>query len=143
MRPLIPPLLALGLIAGSLTAPPLRAEGASLALELNAVTQQEGGCRVTFLATNGLAAPIDALVLEAVILSPQGLVDRLALLDFQSLPQARPRVRQFDLPGLACDAIGQILINALGSCTGTSITPDSCAAALTLRSRLDTIALTG
>jgi hypothetical protein len=131
------------LIAASLTATPLMAEEPSLALELNAVAEQDSGCRITFVATNRLSADLSALVVEAVIFTPDGLVDRLALLDFQTLPQTRPRVRQFDLPGLACGRIGQVLINAVGTCTGEGVQPESCAAAIAVSSRIDTIQISG
>ena len=131
------------LVAASLAGMPLHAETPSLGLELNAVTEQDAGCRVTFVATNGLGADLAALVLEAVIFTPEGQVDRLALLDFQTLPQTRPRVRQFDLPGLACGRIGQVLINAVGTCTGAGLAPDACAQAISVSSRIETIAITG
>lgn len=143
MRPSVFPLL----IAAVLTGAPLHAEAPLLTLELNAVADQDSGCRITFVATNALAADLSALVVEAVIFTPDGLVDRLALLDFQTLPQSRPRVRQFDLPGLACDRIGQVLINAVGTCTGTGtaagLDPAACADAMTVSSRIDTIAISG
>jgi hypothetical protein len=131
------------LLAAALGATPLLAEGPALTLELNAVAEQDSGCRITFVATNTLTADIAGLVVEAVIFTPEGLVDRLALLDFQTLPQTRPRVRQFDLPGLACDRIGQVLINAVGTCTGEGLTQQSCAQALHLSSRIETIAISG
>lgn len=130
-------------IAATLSASPLLAQAPSLALELNAVEEQGDGCRVTFVATNGLAAELSALVVEAVIFTPDGLVDRLALLDFQSLPQARPRVRQFDLPDLACDRIGQVLINAVGICNGQGLAQEVCSQALSVTSRIQTITITG
>ena len=131
------------LIAASLAGTPLHAGEVSLSLELNAVTEQDSGCRVTFVATNGLAADLSALVVEAVIFTPEGLVDRLALLDFQSLPQTRLRVRQFDLPGLTCGRIGQVLINAVGTCTGDGLAQEACAQALSVTSRIPTITITG
>lgn len=131
------------LLIAALTGAPLHAEAPKLSLELNAVAEQDSGCRITFVATNTLGADISALVVEAVIFTPDGLVDRLALLDFQTLPQTRPRVRQFDLPGLACDRIGQVLINAVGTCTATGVEPATCAAAMTVSTRIDTIAISG
>jgi hypothetical protein len=135
------------LLIAALTGAPLHADAPKLSLELNAVAEQDSGCRITFVATNTLRADISALVVEAVIFTPDGLVDRLALLDFAALPQTRPRVRQFDLPGLSCDRIGQVLINAVGTCTGTGtgagLEPATCAAAMTVSSRIDTIAISG
>lgn len=133
----------LPLLLATLTGTPLHAGAPKLSLELNAVAEQDSGCRITFVATNTLGADIAALVVEAVIFTPDGLVDRLALLDFAALPQTRPRVRQFDLPGLSCDRIGQVLINAVGTCTGDGLPPDGCAAAMTVSTRLDTIAISG
>ncbi|MFU8862660.1 MAG: hypothetical protein ACNA7O_02015 [Rhodobacterales bacterium] len=121
----------------------LWAEQPALDIELNAAQDREGGCRMSFVAMNGLGSDLSALVLEAVIFTPEGGVDRLALLDFQELPHARPRVRQFDLPDLACSQVGQVLINAVNACSGADLTPETCSAAITLRSRLDTIAITG
>jgi hypothetical protein len=117
----------------------LSAETPVLGIELNAVEDRAGGCRMTFVATNGLGADLSALVLEAVIFSPEGLVARLVLLDFQDLPQARPRVRQFDLPDLECAKVGQILINQVGSCTGQDLPEQACADALQTSSRIDAI----
>ena len=139
MRASALPLVLATVLAGT----QLPADTPSLTVELNAVAEEDSGCRVTFVATNSLAAVIDAFVVEAVIFTPDGLVDRLALLDFQTLPQSRPRVRQFDLPGLPCDRIGQVLINAIGTCTGAGITPDSCAEAMTVSSRIETITISG
>ncbi len=121
----------------------LWAEQPALDIELNAAQDREGGCRMSFVAMNGLGSDLSELVLEAVIFTPDGGVDRLALLDFQDLPQARPRVRQFDLPDLPCAQVGQVLINAVNACSGPGLTPEICSAAITLRSRLDTIAITG
>jgi hypothetical protein len=131
------------LLLATLTGAPLHADAPKLSLELNAVADQDSGCRMTFVAMQTLGADISALVVEAVIFTPDGLVDRLALLDFQTLPQTRPRVRQFDLPGLSCDRIGQVLINAVGTCTGADLSPENCAAAMTVSSRVNTIAISG
>lgn len=139
MRAPILPLLLAVTLAGT----PLHADTPSLVLELNAVAEQEAGCRITFVATNTLGADLSALVLEAVIFTPDGLVDRLALLDFQDLPQARPRVRQFDLPRLSCDRIGQVLINAVGTCMAHGLPPAACTDAMQVASRVDSIAISG
>jgi hypothetical protein len=143
MRASAIPVVFAASLSASLAGAPLHAEPPSLTLELNAVAEQGSGCRITFVATNTLAADISALVVEAVIFTPDGLVDRLALLDFQTLPQTRPRVRQFDLPGLACDRIGQVLINAVDSCTGQGLPAEGCADAMTVSSRIDAIAISG
>lgn len=126
-----------------LTAGPAHADPPTLSVQLNGAEDRDGTCRLTFVAENRLGADLSALVLEAVVFTPAGHVDRLALLDFQTLPQARPRVRQFDLPGLSCDGVGQVLINAATPCTGEGLDPSVCIGGLRLSSRVDGMEISG
>lgn len=113
-----------------------QAPAPSLALELNTTDDTGGACRLSFLAENALGADLAALVLEVVVLNAQGQVDRLTLLDFQDLPQGRKRVRQFDLPDLPCDRVGQLLINAASTCTAAGLAPTACMQGLVVTSRV-------
>jgi hypothetical protein len=108
-----------------------------LSLQLNTVEGVEGACRVTFLAQNGLGSDLRALVLEAVLFTTDGAVDRLTLFDFGTLPAGRPRVRQFDLTGLDCSALGQVLINGAAECEAEGVAPDACIEALRPSTRTD------
>jgi hypothetical protein len=126
------------ILAVTLAAPALaEAPAPALGLELNTVSEAEGACRLTFLARNALGADLDALVLEAVLFTTQGTVDRLTLFDFGPLPAGRPRVRQFDLGGLSCDALGQVLVNGATECAGAGLAPGACIEALRLSTRTD------
>lgn len=107
-----------------------------LALELNALGDEGEACRMTFLATNATGADIEAAVFETVVFDADGAVERLTLFDFRDLPRGRPRVRQFDLGGLACADVGRVLINGAQSCTGEGAQA-ACTDALTLSSRVD------
>lgn len=109
----------------------------SIALELNTLTPLESGCRLTFLATNTMEHAIDKLVLESVLFNTDGSVDRLTLFDLQNLPQKRSRVRQFDIPGLTCEAMGRVLINGVAACTGEGVEANACLEALDVTSRTD------
>lgn len=106
---------------------------ARVAIELNAAQQMDQGCKLSFLVTNTHAADIDKAVYETVIFDANGQVSRLTLFDFGSLPSSRPRVRQFVIPGTACDAIGQVLFNGAQTCDGA--TAGACAKDLTLSTR--------
>lgn len=108
-----------------------------LSLELNALQDAGGACRLTFVARNGTGAAIDRAVYEAVIFDQSGGVVRLSLFDFRDLPAARPRVRQFDLPDQSCDGIGRVLINGANACVVGDTESDVCEGALALTSRLD------
>ena len=71
-----------------------------LGLALNTVSATEaGGCRLSFVIRNDLGADIESLVAEAVLFDVAGRVAVMTLFDFGSLPEGRPRVRQFDLAG--------------------------------------------
>jgi hypothetical protein len=115
---------------------------ASLQVELNRALPVEGACRLTFVATNGLGADLDQVVFETVLFTRDGAVERLTLLDLGALPAGRPRVREFDMTGLDCDALGRVLFNGVGTCTG-DVEAGACAAGLTLETRLEGVEVIG
>ncbi len=107
-----------------------------VSLELNAVQDVEGACRFTFVAGNNTGISIEKAVFETVIFDTDGAVVRLALFDFRTLPEGRPRVRQFDVPGMTCGTIGQTLINGTNSCIVNGAESGVCSDGLTLNSRI-------
>ena len=111
--------------------------GAHLFVELNAVQDVGGACRLTFLARNETGTSINKAVFETVIFDTSGGVVRLSLFDFRDLPANRPRVRQFDLPGMGCDAVGQALINGANACVVAGAESGICRESLSLSSRID------
>lgn len=112
-------------------------QGAHVSIELNAVQQVEDACRISFVIQNGHGFDIEQAVYEAVLFDTDGRVERLTLFDFGALPAARPRVRQFVVPGLACASLGRLLINGAETCAGTDVPKDACGKDLGLRSRID------
>ncbi|MEM6825811.1 MAG: hypothetical protein AAF566_11935 [Pseudomonadota bacterium] len=111
--------------------------GTSLSVELNTVTEANGGCQLTFVAESGYESGVDQAVFETVLFDVQGAVNRLTLFDFGSIPTGRPRVRQFVIPDLACAQLGQILINDVPTCKAPGLDDATCAAGLTVTSRID------
>lgn len=134
--------LLLGAVPAMSQAQSAQAATSSLSLELNAVQDVAGACRLTFLAQNGTDTAIDQAVFETVIFDVSGGVVSLSLFDFRDLPRDRPRVRQFDLPGMACSAVGKALINGANSCIVDGAKSEICHEALSLSSRL-TVELLG
>lgn len=110
---------------------------AGLSVELNAQADAEGGCLLTFVVSNTHPQPIDAAVFETVLFDAAGQVDRLTLFDFGTLPAGRPRVRQFQIGGMQCDNLGQVLINGASTCTVEGVASDACGT-LELNSRTGT-----
>jgi hypothetical protein len=119
-------------LAAALGAPAAAQEG-GLALELNRIDAAEGACRLTFMVENRLGAELGALALETVLIDTDGVVERLTLFEFGTLPDGVPRVRQFDVPGLDCGRLGRVLVNGVAECGAEA----DCAGALELRSRTD------
>ncbi|WP_113910836.1 hypothetical protein [Roseovarius dicentrarchi] len=100
--------------------------GAAVSVELNAATEADSGCTLSFLVINGHPLPIEKVVYETVLFDSAGQVDRLTLFDFGALPAARPRVRQFTIPGLACADLGMILINGASTCDAPDLGASAC-----------------
>ena len=110
---------------------------ARLSLELNALQPAEGGCRVTFLATNGLPAQLDRAAVEIAFFLRDGGIDRIVTLDFKALSPGKTKVLQFELAGLACPDLGRLLINDITACEGAGIAPTACLDNLVTSSRPD------
>ncbi len=125
-------LLSCAALAQSTEAP-----AAELSLELNALADVGSACRLTFLVTNQSGTAIDEAVFETVIFDTDGGVVTLSLFDFRDLPLDRPRVRQFDLPGMSCTSVGRALINGASSCVINGSQSDICQSTLTLSSRIE------
>ena len=103
-----------------------------LAIELNALQPSDRGCRVTFVATNHLEGDLDRAAYELAFFDTDGLVARLAVVDFLDLVQGRTKVRQFEFAGMDCSAVGRILVNDLAECSGTDVAAASCMSRLSL-----------
>lgn len=110
---------------------------ARLSLELNALQPAEAGCRVTFLATNGLPAQLDRAAVEIAFFLRDGGIDRIVTLDFKALSPGKTKVLQFELAGLACPDLGRLLINDITACEGAGIAPTACLDNLVTSSRPD------
>lgn len=106
-----------------------------LAIELNiAKTLESGACRLTFVAQNTLAETVEKAVVETVLFTTSGEVAKLTLFDFGTLPAGGMRVRQFAVPNMSCDTLGQVLFNGIHACrleTGAA-----CDAPLSVSSRI-------
>lgn len=97
-----------------------------LSLELNTQESSQAGCLLTFMVTNPHPQDIKSAIFETVLLNTDGQVDRLTLFDFGALPANRPRVRQFQLDGLACEDLAKVLINGVNTCDARGAQSDLC-----------------
>lgn len=132
--------LALAVMAALMTPAALWAQDKvqnQISVELNATQSQGSGCKLSFVVQNGFEAPVDKAVYEAVLFDKNGQVDRLMLFDFGKLPASRPRVRQFVVPELSCETLGQVLVNGVHHCGGDALPEGACMQGLKLGSRVD------
>jgi hypothetical protein len=98
----------------------------TLTLELNALQPSEKGCRLTFVVTNNLKAPLDKAAFEIALFNEAQVVDRITVLDFKDLPQGKTKVRRFDLGDTDCSKIARVLVNDATECSGTGVDPKAC-----------------
>lgn len=110
---------------------------AALTIELNSLQPSDGGCRLSFVATNGLGADIAGVTYEMVLFDQAGLVERMSVLDFKELPAGKTRVRQFDLAGADCSGISRVLVNDAKACDGKGLEPDDCMGRLRTATKID------
>ncbi len=89
-----------------------------LSLELNklepvpAAAGASPGCRAYIVATDPEGGPkVDAMRLDLVLFGTDGVIARRIALDIGPIQPGRTQVRPFDLRDLACEGIGQILVN--------------------------------
>ena len=106
-----------------------------LEIELNALAASQKGCLFTFVAGNGLGANVSKVSFEFVIFNDKGTVERLALLDFRDLPAGKSKVRQFDVPGIKCEAVKNLLINDAPVCEGEGLEKSRCMDGIVTRSK--------
>ena len=125
--------LSLAVATGAAAQDAAAAKG--LEVELNALAASQKGCLFTFVAANGLAQDISKVSFEFVIFNDKGTVERLALLDFRDLPAGKSKVRQFDVPGIKCEAVKNLLINDAPVCEGEGLEKGRCMDGIVTRSK--------
>ncbi|MEJ8572603.1 hypothetical protein [Microbaculum marinum] len=135
------PLSAAGLATAALLllagCGPAAATSETVTIELNRLEDVQGGCRLSYVLTNGLPVSVEALALEVVLFDTDGRVDRFLLFKARPLPVAKTRVQQFEIGDTACGAIGRVLLNDVTDCAGEGLSPGSCLAAIRTQSRAD------
>ncbi|WP_337183340.1 hypothetical protein [Shinella sp.] len=121
---LLSSMLAVAAVSGAAAQEAAAAKG--LNVELNALAGSQKGCLFTFVAENGFAQNISKVSFEFVIFNDKGTVERLALLDFRDLPAGKSKVRQFDVPGIKCETVKNLLINDAPVCEGEGLDKGRC-----------------
>lgn len=97
------------------------AADAGISVELNKLEPSGGACRSYLVIDNALARKFDALALDLVVFDTDAIIARRLAVDLAPLAAERTVVKAFDLDGLACDAVGRVLLNGVLSCSGEGV----------------------
>jgi hypothetical protein len=119
----------LGLAAASLAS----AAEEPFKVELNAIENTSGKCRLSFVVENGSAVAIDSLKLDLAIFGKDGAISLRLLTEMAPIRAKKTVVRSFDVDS-ECSAIGSVLINDITACAPAAL--GDCLDRLSLSSRL-------
>lgn len=111
------------------------AQEKNLAIELNTAADSGGGCRLSFVATNGTGQLLDQVSFEVFTFDDKGTVAQSLVFQFGRFPAGKTKVVQFDLAGQACASISRLLVNDATECAVEGKASTACIDALTTTSR--------
>ena len=86
-----------------------------LSIELNKMETADKGCRVVMVINNPTDTEYTAMKLDLVMFEG-GVFTRRVALDLAPIKPQKRSVKLFDLDGLACDRISELLINDVMEC---------------------------
>jgi hypothetical protein len=105
--------------AAPAAAAPSAPAAAPITLDLNKLEPLPGsspGCRAYIVVANPDPKPIPKLTIDVILFNNDGVIARRLALDLAPLAARKTAVRLFDLQGLPCDDIAQVLINDVLTC---------------------------
>lgn len=118
MRGLLHLAVGLAVILGLASAPLAAQESQAFELDLNGATDtDDGGCRLTYVATNRSDLAFDRTAFQVGLFDADGAVTRLLVLEFGALVAGKTKILQFELAGSPCASISRIIVNDVAACT--------------------------
>ncbi|MGE0024745.1 MAG: hypothetical protein AB7S70_14070 [Hyphomicrobium sp.] len=115
-------------------ASPVAAEPKALSVELNKLEPQGAGCRAYMVVQNDDDTAYKAFKLDLVLFQQDGVIGRRFAMDLAPLKAKKRHVKLFDLDNIACDKIGNLLINDIVECTSDSGPVENCLTGITVKS---------
>lgn len=104
-------------------APPAQASDSATAsphsvdIELNKLTSVSNACRAYLVTQNFTDRAFDSFKLDVVMFDNNGIVAKRLAVQLGPMPAGKTSLKVFDIPGLACKQIGQLLLNNVLQCT--------------------------
>lgn len=109
---------------------------ALLGVELNKFEQADSGaCRAFFLFQNRTGQTFESFEMSLAIFDANGVIDRLLTIDAAPIPVARTTLKLFEIPETRCEAISEILLHDITSCTMANQPAAECFGLIALNSR--------
>lgn len=107
----------------------------SLGVELNKLEAVDDFCRIYLVVRNESATAYDSFKLDLVFFSPDGVIGDRLFVELGPVRGEKMTVEVFDLPEIACDGIGEILLNDVAECTSGGSEVANCVDRVALSSR--------
>jgi hypothetical protein len=109
---------------------PAAADPGFVSLELNKLEPQEKSCRAYLVVDNHTDASFHTVKLDLVMFQSDGVIGRRFALELAPLRPKKRTVKLFDLDGIACERVGNFLLNDVIDCQADSGPIGDCLARL-------------
>lgn len=129
-------------MAVGLTTPLFAADpgAGKVAVELNKLETNGDGCQPYLVFANKTDIDFDSLKLDLVMFDDDGIIARRVAVEGAPLSSGKMVVKAFDIPNLACDRIGRVLLNGLTKCADLAGDRSGCLALIETGSRAADVA---
>lgn len=109
----------------------------SVEIELNKLEPVEGACRAYMVFRNTSDSSYASFRLDLVLFGKDGVLAKRLVVEAAPLVAAKTTLKQFDIQGLSCPDLGQVLLNDVTVCRDQGGERADCAAAVKLHSKGD------
>jgi hypothetical protein len=87
-----------------------------IAVELNRAESLTDGCRLSLVIHNRTSHAFETMQWDLFFFDPAGRIAARMAAEAAPLPAGKTSVKLFDVPGLACEGLGRVLINDVLRC---------------------------
>lgn len=92
------------------------AQAGGIHIELNKLETVKGACRAYLVTQNLTQTRFESLKLDVVMFNNDGIVAKRLAVQIAPMPAGKTSLKVFDIDGLTCDKIGQLLLNDVLEC---------------------------
>lgn len=92
------------------------AQVGGVTVELNKLEQVDNACRAYLVTQNLTDTHFDSLQLDIVMFDNDGIVAKRLAVEIAPMAPGKTSLKVFDIAGLPCDKIGQLLLNDVIQC---------------------------